>query len=92
MLVFHVLGLYPEYARNVWFDISATATMFAGGPYAPHLAWVLRKLGTDRVLFGSDYPMASAPAEAIAAVRTLGFDDAEERRILHDNAKELLVL
>jgi len=92
MLVFHVLGLYPEYARNAWFDLSATAAMFAGSPYAPHLGWVARRLGTDRLLFGSDYPMASTPADAIAALRSLGFDEVEERQILHDNAAQLLSL
>ena len=92
MMIFNVLGLYPEYARNVWFDISATVTMFADGPYAPHLAWVARKLGIDRILFGSDFPYASTPAEALIAIRSLGFDENEERQVLHDNASALLAV
>jgi uncharacterized protein len=43
----------------------------------------------DRVLFGSDYPV-DTPAHAIEDIRRLGFTAAEQRRILHDNAAELL--
>jgi len=75
----------------VWFDLSATAPMLAGGPYAEQFRWVTRQLGADRVLYGSDWPLYD-PAEALSAVRSLGFTEDEERQIFHDNAVRLLHL
>ncbi len=45
LLVYDVLARYPEWGRNVWIDISVTAVMLAGGPFAVQFAWVLRKVG-----------------------------------------------
>jgi uncharacterized protein len=73
----------------VWIDISVTATMLAGSPFAEQLAWVLRKVGVDRVVFGSDYPV-DEPLTAIRAVVELGFTDEEQAAILHNNADALL--
>jgi predicted TIM-barrel fold metal-dependent hydrolase len=42
---------------------------------------VIRRHGADRVVFGSDWPMAD-PAAEIAAVRTLGLETAETEAIL----------
>ena len=50
---------------------------------------MLRKVGTDRVVFGSDYPVDD-PLEAVRAVAELGFTDEEQAAILHDNAAALL--
>jgi uncharacterized protein len=55
---------FPYWQRNVWFDLSATADFFADSPYAEQLRWLVRKIGADRVLFGSDYPF-DTPAHAI---------------------------
>jgi predicted TIM-barrel fold metal-dependent hydrolase len=70
-------------------DISAIAGLFAGSPFAEQLTWVLRQLGVDRVLFGSDYPVED-PVRALEATGKLGFTDAELAAIMHDNAAELL--
>jgi predicted TIM-barrel fold metal-dependent hydrolase len=50
---------------------------------------VIRRHGADRVVFGSDWPMAD-PAAEIAAVRSLGLTPAEEQGILGDNLVRLL--
>lgn len=89
LLVYEFLARYPWWPRQVWIDISATATLLSGGPFAEQFAWVLRKVGTDRVLFGSDYPLDN-PVEAIRAVESLGFADEEMAAIMHDNATDLL--
>jgi uncharacterized protein len=89
LLVYDILARYPWWRRNVWVDISATGLMLAGGPFAEQFTWVLRKVGTDRVIFGSDYPVDD-PLTAAGAVAALGFDDAEQAAILHDNAAALL--
>lgn len=89
LLLYDVLARYPWWSRNVWIDISVTGPMMAGGPFAEQFAWVLRKVGIDRVVFGSDYPLDD-PLAAVRAVAGLGFTDAEEAAILYENAAALL--
>lgn len=78
-------------ADNVWFDISAIATTFAGSPVQAELVWTMRKVGMNRILFGSDWPVYT-PKEAEAAVRHLGLTAVEQRQVFHDNAAQLLRL
>jgi len=48
-------------------------------------------IGVDHVLFGSDYPHAEGLADPSAFVDDLaGFDDAEVRTIMRDNARSLI--
>ncbi len=50
-------------------------------------------MGTDRVIFGSDWPHVEGLPEPLDYVRELkGFDADETRRILFDNVQELLAL
>ena len=79
------------YGGNVWLDISAIVTAYAGSPVQPELVWTLRQHGMDHVLFGSDWPV-DTPATAIAAVQSLGLTADEERLVLHDNAAQLMGL
>jgi len=89
LLVYDILARYPEWQRNVWIDISVTGPLLAGGPFAEQFAWVLRKVGVDRVIFGSDYPLDN-PLTAVRAVAELGFTDEEQAAILYGNAVALL--
>jgi predicted TIM-barrel fold metal-dependent hydrolase len=52
---------------------------------------IITRHGADRVVFGSDWPMAN-PAAEIAAVRSLGMDEASEQAILGGNLARLLGL
>ena len=88
VLVFRLLELYPFYPRNVWFDLSAVAPLYVDSPYAAQLRWICRSVGTDRVHFGSDFPLTGIDA-ALRAVQRLGFTRQEEQAILHDNADAL---
>ena len=49
---------------------------------------IIHRYGTDRVLFGTDYPMWSPKAE-LEAFLALGLDENENRSILSINAKKL---
>ncbi len=89
LLVYEIIARYPWWPRRVWIDISATGSLLAGGPFAEQFCWVLRKVGTDRVLFGSDYPLDD-PLAAAQNVAKLGFTDDELAAIMHDNAARLL--
>jgi uncharacterized protein len=75
--------------NNVWFDLSAIATTYAGSPMQAELVWTIRKIGTDRMIFGSDWPLYS-PAEALAATRKLGMSVSEQRQVFHDNISSLM--
>jgi len=89
LLVYEILARYPWWTRHVWVDISATASLLSRSPYAEQFVFVLRKVGMDRVVFGSDYPLDS-PRTAVEAVRGFGFELDELRKIFFENASELL--
>lgn len=91
LLVYEVLARYDWWRRNVWIDLSATASLLADGPYAEPFAWVLRKVGTDRLLFGSDYPLDD-PGRAVRAVTRLGFTASQLESVFYGNARTLFGL
>jgi uncharacterized protein len=73
--------------RNVYLETSWPPSM---ATLAPELVRsVIRKHGADRIVFGSDWPMADPGAE-IAAIRRLGLTDAETEGILGGNFLRLL--
>jgi len=51
----------------------------------------LRALGTERIVFGSDYCFVS-PFPALERLERLPLEESERRAILHDNAAALLGL
>lgn len=50
---------------------------------------IIYTYGVDRVLFGTDYPMWD-PKEEVERLLALGLSDEENRKILYDNAYNLL--
>jgi predicted TIM-barrel fold metal-dependent hydrolase len=91
-----------------WRDVPALAAEFPGvrfdlseivswtgserGPSVSELGALVRSVGPERVLFGSDFPWYD-PAEVIARVEALpGLSSAERALILGGNAAELLRL
>lgn len=73
--------------RNVWFDTSST---FWELP-AEKAREIALLHGTDKILFGSDYP-ASLPQAAVADVLTMGLSDEDNEKIFHLNAEKLFNL
>jgi len=88
VLVFRVLDLHPFTPRNVWFDVSGVAPLYAESPFAAQLLWVCRQVGVERILFGSDWPLTRLD-DAASSVRRLGFTPAEQALLFHDNAETL---
>ncbi|MGO9831917.1 MAG: amidohydrolase family protein [Myxococcaceae bacterium] len=88
VLVFRVLDLHPFTPRNVWFDLSGVAPLYADSPFTAQLLWVCRQVGVERILFGSDWPLTGLE-EAASSVRRLGFSPKEEAEVFHDNAEAL---
>ena len=67
--------------RNVW------VTPY----YEEDLAALAQTIGVDKILFGSDWPHGEGLAEPLQFTKELtGFSDQEIRRIMRDNARELL--
>ena len=70
-----------------WFDISFTLPFIDKNDFMR----IARKHGTDRLLFGTDYPWADA-AEQIQLLKSMDFSPEELHAILHENAEALLEL
>ncbi|MFC9692784.1 amidohydrolase family protein [Kribbella sp. NPDC056951] len=92
LMVYDVLAAFPGmWNRNVWVDLSYMGAVYADSPHREQYAWTLRKLGVDRVLLGSDYPLGDLHS-AVEALSTLGFSAEEQRHIAYDNAAALFDL
>ncbi len=72
--------------KNLYFDTALLATEGLDSTLARS---VIRKHGTDRILFGSDLPW-SDPARELAFVRSIGLAAQELTAILEENALTLL--
>ena len=55
------------------------------------LEWAVQEIGAGRILYGTDSPLYFAPMQR-ARIEHAEIDKAAKRRILHDNATELLAL
>ncbi len=73
--------------RDVWFDTSST---FWELP-AESARQIALEHGTDKLLFGSDYP-ACMPKQAIADVLTMKLSENDNEKIFYRNAEQLLGL
>jgi predicted TIM-barrel fold metal-dependent hydrolase len=73
--------------KDLYIDTSSTLMTIS-----PERALALiRRHGVERVLFGTDYPL-TRHREELERFNALGLEEWEKRRILFDNAKELLGL
>ncbi|HTU66176.1 MAG TPA: amidohydrolase family protein [Steroidobacteraceae bacterium] len=79
------------FANNVYFDISAMASMIGGSPLATEYVWTLRNVGIDHVLFGSDYPQFSVK-QNLDGLDKLDLTDQEKAAIRYENARRLFGL
>ena len=81
-------ALMPEVEKmlsNVYFDTAATPFL-----YKPQIfKQVADIIGSDRILFGSDYPLLS-PKRIIDHVESSGLSQKDKAKILGGNAKRLL--
>jgi predicted TIM-barrel fold metal-dependent hydrolase len=70
---------------NVYFD-TAYVSFYMG---QEEMAELIRDIGPERVIFGSDYPWEE-PGRAVEIIKGLGLCEEEERAILGRNAATLL--
>jgi predicted TIM-barrel fold metal-dependent hydrolase len=81
-------ALMPEVASalaNTFFDTAATPFLYQPQIFK-HVAEIA---GTDKILFGSDYPLMS-PKRVIAQLESIGLPRETEAMILGGNARRLL--
>ncbi len=71
-----------EYFRRLYFD---TITH-----YPPALEYLIRTVGSEHVLMGSDYPYDMEDPAPVASVRNLSIPEADKKRILSENVARLL--
>jgi len=81
-------ALMPEVARalaNVFFDTAATAFL-----YKPEIfEQVSRIIGSDKILFGTDYPLMHQ-SRVLAQVQSARLPARDKAKILGDNAQKML--
>jgi predicted TIM-barrel fold metal-dependent hydrolase len=81
-------ALMPEVARalaNVFFDTAATVFL-----YKPEIfEQVSRIIGSDKILFGTDYPLMSQN-RVLAQIQSARLPAKDKAKILGDNAQEML--
>jgi predicted TIM-barrel fold metal-dependent hydrolase len=78
-------------ADNVYFDVSSVSSLFRRSPYTNHLKWLIEKMGSDRVIFGSNYPRYQL-VDALSAFDELGLSFRDSQQILGKTIAELLML
>ena len=71
--------------QNVWFDTSSS--LFVTGP--ERAAELIHMLGTDRCMFGTDYPVTTADAE-IPRFMAMKLSESELKAVTWDNARKFL--
>ena len=71
------------HTRNLWFDVASIATPDITPAHAREMVERIRKVGVDKILYGSDAatPTNMKPREAWAAFRALPLTPAEIERI-----------
>lgn len=81
-------GLMPEVKEalaQVYFDTAASPYLYSAKVYEE----VIRILGADSILFGTDYPLLT-PARLLREIKSLGLPGAVENSIVSGNAVRLL--
>lgn len=81
-------ALMPEVKRamkNVFFDTAASPFLYSPQVYSQ----VIQLVGSDKVLFGSDYPLL-AQARLLREIDSLNLSPEAKGLILSDNARRLL--
>jgi len=84
-----------DYCSNIYLETSFSMNYLAGSPYEDLYAYVFRKLGSERVIFGSDLPYFRID-EAISVLdRVLtkaSFSGSEKENVFYYNAARIVGL
>ena len=89
VVMINIYSMQDWYKNNVYVDLSGISLIYQNSPYVEQIKWTVRKIGVDKVFFGSDYPLM-APRDAVKAIESFGFTEKEMEAIMYGNAKKLL--
>lgn len=84
--------LLAEDKKNVWLDTSFSLPYYLNSSLEKDFAYVLKKMNTNRVVFGSDHPyidIDDAISFHINFFEKYNFNDNEIKKILYTNALNL---
>jgi aminocarboxymuconate-semialdehyde decarboxylase len=73
-----------EYLKKLYFDTIVHSVSA--------LEYLVKVVGADRVVIGTDYPMAMGDFESVGKIKQLDLPDADREKILGDNAARALNL
>jgi len=77
--------------QNLYIDMSGTIAAFYRSPLWEDFRWVMKQIGAEHLVFGSDFP-AMDIGITLEAIHKLGFSPAEEQLILRENMARILNL
>ena len=73
-----------EYLKKIYFDTILHSVAA--------IEYLIRAVGADRVVIGTDYPMAMGDFDPVGRIKELKISDGERRRILGGNAAQAIKL
>jgi len=77
--------------QNLYIDMSGTIGAFYKSPLWESFRWVMKQIGAEHLVFGSDFP-AMDIGITLEAIHKLGFSSTEEQLILRENMARILGL
>jgi len=84
-------ALHAGVLQNLYIDVSATVVAFHESPLWESFRWVMRQIGAEHLVFGSDFPLMDI-GQTIRCIHELGFTPEEEQLILQKNMEAILGL
>ncbi|WP_425562878.1 hypothetical protein [Marivirga lumbricoides] len=69
--------------------MSGIISLLADSPIEDEFVWILRNIGIDKILTGSDFPQRTLE-ETVNAVMKLDLTPTEQSKILYGNAASLI--
>ncbi|MFX0008213.1 MAG: amidohydrolase family protein [Promethearchaeota archaeon] len=87
--IFGYLKDNPYFKMNVFFDLTGICSIFKDSPFHNQVRWITENLGSDRLLFGSDYP-GNDQKNSIEDIYSFGYPEDWLPKILGENAMKLL--
>jgi hypothetical protein len=82
-------AIHSGYLCNLYVDMSGTITAFHNSPIWKSFRWVMRQIGPEHLVFGSDFPAADI-SKTIEGIHALGFSSEEEKLIMRQNMVKIL--
>ncbi|MFX0043308.1 MAG: amidohydrolase family protein [Candidatus Hodarchaeota archaeon] len=87
--IFGYLKGNPYFKMKVYFDLTSICSVFKNSPFHEQVRWITEKLGSDCLLFGSDFP-GNNQKESLEDISNFGYPKDWIPKILGENAMKLL--